>query len=252
MLIRVLLFILFCQLIFSQQKVYIASDLCWRDFHEKFHETGPKSDEKGLLYGVQTGYEYRDRIYFGIDYRRSTGDTDYDGAIYSTQRQVWSPYQSKTPNSIWNMETRLGCPIERKDICYIPLFGIGYHYWFRQGENDKDYDERYSWQYLLLGCITCYKKGNFSYAFHCQAMYTQDADIEITNLMPYMIKLRLENKWQYEIEAPVSYKSLEVTPFIRNQNIGKSKFINIGNGTFHEPSSTTFVYGVRIALLIYF
>lgn len=241
---------------FYSSRFYIGPDIFYRSYHEKI-EGEAKSDEYGFLYGFQVGFEglYK-HLYLESSIRRNWGRTIYDGSLINFTDNSVEPLKSKTDNSFWNLELDFGPAIILQKWRWIPLAGMGFHNWYREAtdKDDSDYDNEYSWVYLLLGTrLDYFISTKTSIGTTLKAMYTQDADVEIRNFFAFPIILRLSNQWQYSAEVFLTYcfkcdLDFRLVFYYKNQDIGESQTLQTDDIFIFEPSSTTNLFGGRLEL----
>ncbi|MDR3624375.1 MAG: hypothetical protein P4L16_04460 [Chlamydiales bacterium] len=251
--------------------LYIAPDLLYRHYSEQGLSEGAKSDEHGILSGLQIGYDYITprNVYVGADLRCDAGKTVYDGTLINLIDFSTSPYKNHTNNVIFNAEVRLGYTYEKfYNITTIPFIGFGYHRWYRGAvpENPFGYDETYTWSYLAFGMRTEYDFCcNLAIGLNLKLMFMIDGRMTSSGLGNDVFALG--NKIQYEIELPITYRlskpywllnQIQFVPYFRNQNIGRSndqyaylefpgqapQYIRV-----FEPESITYVAGARLELI---
>lgn len=257
---RLFIYLLFSPLIlYPVSRFYIGPEIFYRDYHEVIPGYA-KSDEYGFMYGLQTGYEYcQPPYYFHIFGDLSYGRTTYDGTIIYIEEQIFEPCLSFTDNRIYDIEADFGYWIYthlKNRINITPLFGMGYHNWFREGEVEDDYDEEYSWAYFLLG-LKCEKFScNKKIGFLVKGQYTNSASVEVTRLFTHSINLDLENRFQYFTEIYVQYfldkLDLKFNLFYKTENIGGSSKKIIEEYIISIPSSKTYQLGIQLQLGIRF
>jgi hypothetical protein len=247
---------------FSFHSVYVGPDVFYRDYDEVL-DAPAKSHEYGLLYGYQFGYEYFEPLstYLGADLRCAYGNTVYDGSLQHLETHQIEPYTSSTVNDILNLEIRYGRIYGTSSWSIIPFFGMGYHSWLRGcAKNDPyGYDEDYSWFYTAIGLKSFYRiNTNWSLGLNLKLMQMTNATMVSSDLCN--LTFNLGERLQTEIELPLYYNlnsrnsffnQIGFVPYFRNQNIGQSdvQTAYLENGkpiSFVEPSSTTYLGGVRI------
>ncbi len=241
-------------------RIYIGPDIFYRDYHENLKTPG-KSDESGSLVGFQTGYDYIKHFsaYVGGDLRFSSGKTDYDGAVVNLSTFEIKPHHSKTDNTFFNVEGRLGYTlgIPKETSVYLsPFGGIGWFYWKR----DIGYLEEYQWKYYAFGLRFLYQVTRLiDIGINLKLMKMFDSSIKMDENFTD-VTLKLGNKLQGEIELPMScaipqysHIDIRIVPYYRSQDIGESNTVavqmrGIGPLIVREPSSNSWTVGSRIEL----
>lgn len=246
----------------SPHRFYVGPDVYYRDYNENL-DPPKKSHEFGPLYGVQMGYSYikPNCYYFGLDLRVSGGQTTYNGSLIDLINHTITPFNSTTNNGFVNLEARVGKTLQNGRFHYIPFIGLGGHYWYRGliQNNPYGFSEIYTWGYFAFGIQTqCKFNKTWSFGMNLKAMQMFSGTMFASGLNNAIFNLG--NVLQYEIELPINYtpnnsyfllSQISLVPYFRNQNIGKSNSITtnidpIGQVSFYEPSSTTYVGGVRL------
>lgn len=239
--------------LFSSIRFYGGPEVFYRDYHEDLSGDA-KSDEYGFLYGFEVGLEvYKCNLYSHLFLTGGFGKTTYDGTVFCFLTRKFEPSVSHTDNKIWDVEANLGPTFFLYNkFQLIPLFGVGYHNWFRKGtEDSSDYDERYSWVYFPLGlqfeaCISERVKGGLL----AKALWTDQAQVKITRLFPEPITFSLANHIQYYANGYFGYiwscADFRFVVFYINQGIGGSEPKAVEGLYWSIPSSCTNVFGVKL------
>lgn len=250
------LLIFFPLLIWAEgSRLYIGPNIFYRDYHEKLCLPA-KSDEKGVLYGFQAGYDYERPkwIYFGVNFSPSWGTTDYDGAMQDLKTEEITPHLDDTRNFFLNAEGRVGYSFAPQEKMLLSVFGaFGYFLWCR----DIDYMEYYEWEYLGIGARFNWRvKENIEVGLRALVSRMIDGRIQIVD-RESDLTLALGNRYHYSFELPVtrvySQWDLRLVPYFLKQNIGKSEtgtacYKEFGEFKISEPESRTYVVGGRLEI----
>lgn len=252
-------------------RLYLGPDIFYRDYSEEEITPGFKSDESGVLFGVQATYDYvkQNSVYFGGSLRYGGGQTSYDGGLQFADG-TRAPYESTTDNQIFNVEGRLGYSFlvdQAERLLLTPFIGYGYHRWNRTISGDgeipgfgdfpiNDLTEIYSWRYIAPGLRTEYQLSpKFDIGLNLKVMFMQGGDIKIEDPTGD-IDTNLGNETQFEVELPLTYHvseterdafDIRLTPYYRSMNIGRGDVgCNEVGFCALEPASTTSVFGATI------
>lgn len=247
----------------------IGSDFYYRDFSEKGLPPGGKSDEHGLLAGLNAGIYYVNpqKVYFGGDLRFTAGRTTYDGSVINLSTGIISPHKSTTQNWFFDMEGRIGYTFDPcASTALIPFIGVGHHHWHRgaTSKNPFGYDEDYDWNYLSLGVRSEYLLSRcVEIGLNLKLMCMISPEMVSSDLNH--LTFRLGQRLQYEIEVPITFNIMDystfsdcirVTPYYRSQDIGRSNEMLVDLNGFIlsvvEPSSRAHLFGLRLELLFFF
>lgn len=260
---RSILFLLFASFVCAREPAHrfeIGSDTYYRYYSEQGESPGFKSDEYGVLYGVAMGYNYVKacRPYVGAELDLSLGKTVYDGALINIMTQETIPYKSHTYNGFLDGEVRGGWTWEQGKWLTSGFIGLGYHAWHRgSAPNDPyGYSEDYRWPYYSIGVRNEIDiNQDWTIGINAKVMRMFCAVMEADDIDA---TFHLGNEWQCALEVPITYRLLyqypnlnyiRIVPYFLNQDIGRSdEHVAVIAGTpvtVFEPSSTTFVYGLK-------
>jgi hypothetical protein len=242
-----------------------------------------KSDEFGTLYGLQANLDYvkGNRVYVGLGFRYSGGQTKYDGSLQPLP--VATPATSTTENQFFNLEGRLGYTFQtgksKNRFLISPFIALGYHQWKRDisgadlvitgfGPSPRpDLIENYSWGYVGPGFHAEYRVSRkFRIGLNAKLMAMFGTDFDIITSSNGTVQSQgngnLGRDLQYEIELPLTYTLIEnsrnavdlkLTPYYRSQDIAKgSEFALSDGGGASEPASSTSVWGATFGVQLRF
>jgi len=240
----------------SISRIYIGPEIYYRRYHEQIIGDG-KSDEYGYMYGFRSGYEACFfPLYIHLMGDLSYGRTTYDGTQLYFEEGILVPCISHTDNRIWDLEGNIGYVFARKKestLTFIPIIGPGYHAWFREGEKEDDYDEKYSWYYFLVGLkFDSFFYSSYRLGLSLKGQYTQNGYVEIIRLFAEDLTLSLNNDWQYSADLYASYflnkTDVKLTLFYKNQDIGSSEQIETEGFKITTPLSKSNLIGICFEL----
>ncbi len=218
-----------------------------------------KSTENGLIKGADFGiYSCKDRPFLvSLLLGYAKAEEDYDG---STQTGV--PVKAKTISSFFRLRLTAEYKFDVDEIIkFVPFVGYDMRIWDREISNSLE--EVYSWQNLITGAYLDFQLNddvNLIFSGQLNNMYNGDINIlfsKINTEYPNII-LTLGNVTAYECSATFKMKVDETIDFLINayyENYGFEKsnyYYENGEPVLYEPSSTTYILGVRAGLSLSF
>lgn len=235
--------------------IQVGPQLSYFDYHE-FLTPPQKSDEYGMLYGVNLSINYLGKwLYCGASTKFYTGTITYDGAIITFINGSIAPHKQNTNAFFYDSEARIGLIFnftpDQKN--YIAIYtGIGYLFWDRDGTEYSlhSYQEQYRWLYLSVGALVelAIHKG-WSIGLHPKL--TQGIRGKIDSLGE---QATLGNRAGFSFEIPLKHyfllgshrSSISITPFTQYYEFGEGNAIVFQDLLFAEPHSRTWNTGIKL------
>lgn len=224
-----------------------------------------KSTESGWLPGFGLAYGYKGKNY-GPYARLALGltvaNTNYDGSD-----QLGNPLLGTTRNVFVRGEGNLGLTLfssinpPRDFTAYT---GLGYRFWERGlGSDTSGYREHYSWKYVPVGMRVGYRVNEkWSGAVDASARFMFGGTILVYLSDLYAgyndPQMNLGSRPGWRVEAPVYYRFWSFTPWFEYSAIGRSNAVEVTDYgrplnprmAVYEPSSTTYLIGLRVGARI--
>lgn len=104
----------------------------------------------GVLYGIRATYtrheEKTNPFMTRLEGRYSAGGSDYDGSLSDG-----TPHKERDENYTYEIRGLVGYDLEFHESFVTPYVGLGYRYWFNDGESRFAYERNISYLYLPLG-----------------------------------------------------------------------------------------------------
>ncbi len=195
---------------------------------------------------------------FLLDYVATTSAT-YNGSL-----QDGTPISMSTEEKFLTLEGNVGFKALNFNTGTLsPYVGLGYRDWKRGKDMLPDYQEDYSWWYIIAGGNLAYRFDRLVIAADLALTYPLGPKMT-TNIAGQVDEATFDLKpyLGWRIEAPINYqvsedKSTKIfifgTPFYQTWKLGASDPVTLTqNGipvaSALEPDSTTVMYGFRLGM----
>ena len=210
------------------------------------------------MLGISGKYTFRGQKGFIIsaDIEYTSGlNTEYDGATWGGTPVVEDSYD-------WIFESRLLAGGEVKlpgDFDLRPYIGLGLRYWHNDVEGAGSYQRKMDYWYIPIGtAVTKKVSENFRWGVAIEydlfllghnRSYLSDVNPRFND-----VDMRQSSGYGLRISAPLTYKSLQIEPYLYYWSIDQSDTdLLTYNGAPYayvvEPDNETTVYGIRFNYL---
>jgi len=229
-----------------------------QNYFEYIEPGDPDIEISGYMVGISGKYTFRCQKGFIIsaDFEYTYGlNTKYDGTTWDGTPVAEDSYD-------WIFESRLLAGFEVKlpgDLDLRPYAGLGLRYWYNDVEGAGSYLRKTDYWYIPIGsAVTKKVSESFSwgvgveYDFFLQGhnrSYISDVNPRFND-----VDLRQSSGYGLRISAPLTYKSLQIEPYLYYWNIDESDtdlltFDGEPYAYVIEPDNETTVYGIRFNYL---
>jgi hypothetical protein len=228
-----------------------------------------KSDEEGILPGLNLAYNYRGKkefpLYGRLLFEYKQGDTDYNGTT-----QLGTPVDDTTANKFFGGEANIGFTVYpgkgNFPVSTTLYTGVGYRYWKRELGGPSPYSEEYAWFYFPLGLIVSYpitERWTGEVEIAAWFIYDPEVKVNLSGVNPNYSspKLELGNRVGLKIALPFNYRfsprwSLNLFPSYEYYSFGGSNPATITYVpvplSVKYPGSDTHIFSLNAGLKFHF
>jgi hypothetical protein len=239
-------------------------DICLNSFNLDYAEKVKlplKSTESGLIHGINLSLTSNKNNSFWVNliFDHSWAEEDYIGSS-----QTGEPRTAKTNSYFFRFNPNLGYTIlSSETIIIAPYIGYDMRYWDREIKGNGGIQEIYSWQNIITGLRLDFpisKKINVGFLAQLNIMKSGKITILFSDYDPRYpdVVLNLGNQNAIEFNLPINYSitdkiSLHICPYYEKYEFNQSNsYYENGEEILYEPSSTTYLIGVKSGFSIIF